>query len=74
MDTNSFDDDEDSYSVFLNNEEQHSLWPAFADGPVGWRVVCGEADRTACLDYVERNWTNIRANSLGDLLARGSQP
>jgi hypothetical protein len=28
--------------------------------PVGWRVVYGEADRAACLDYIERNSTDIR--------------
>src|ERR1700757_2987720 len=28
--------------------------------PVGWRVVYGKADRAACLDYIERNWTDIR--------------
>ena len=39
-----------SFFVLVNDEEQHSLWPAFADVPAGWRVVYGEADRAACLD------------------------
>jgi uncharacterized protein YbdZ (MbtH family) len=33
----------------FNNEEQHSLWPAFADVPADWRAVYGEADPAACL-------------------------
>ena len=69
MDTNPFDDDEGSYFVLVNDEEEHSLWPAFADVPVGWRVVCGEADRAACLDYVEPSSTDMRAKNLRDTLA-----
>ena len=37
----------------------------------GWRVVDGEADRTACLDYIEQNWPDIRPKSLRDRLAGG---
>jgi uncharacterized protein YbdZ (MbtH family) len=39
MTTNPFDDDSGSFYVLVNDEEQHSLWPAFADAPAGWRVV-----------------------------------
>ena len=53
MITNPFDD-EGSFFVLVNDEEQHSLWPTFADVPDGWRVVYGEAERAACLDYIER--------------------
>jgi MbtH protein len=42
---NPFDDDAGSFFVLVNDEEQHSLWPAFADVPAGWRVVYGEAAR-----------------------------
>jgi uncharacterized protein YbdZ (MbtH family) len=66
---NPFDDDAGSFFVLVNDEEQHSLWPAFADVPAGWRVVYGEADRAACLDYIEQNWTDIRPKSLRERLA-----
>jgi uncharacterized protein YbdZ (MbtH family) len=65
---NPFDDDNGSFLVLVNDEEQHSLWPVFADVPAGWRVVYGEADRAACLDYIEQNWTDIRPKSLRDRL------
>jgi len=68
---NPFDDDNGSFLVLVNDEEQHSLWPAFADVPAGWRVVYGEADRGACLDYIEQNWTDIRPKSLRETLAAG---
>jgi uncharacterized protein YbdZ (MbtH family) len=68
---NPFDDDDGTFFVLVNYEEQHSLWPAFADVPAGWRVVYGEAERAICLDYIEQNWTDIRPKSLRDRLAAG---
>jgi glycopeptidolipid biosynthesis protein len=66
---NPFDDADGSFFVLVNDEDQHSLWPAFADVPAGWRVVHGEADRPACLDCMEQNWSDIRPKSLRDRLA-----
>ena len=71
LSTNPFDDDNGSFFVLVNDEEQHSLWPTFADVPAGWRVVYGEADRAACLDYIEENWPDIRPKSLRERLAAG---
>jgi uncharacterized protein YbdZ (MbtH family) len=71
MGINPFDDDNGTFFVLVNDEEQHSLWPTFADVPAGWRTVYGETDRTACLDYIEQNWTDIRPKSLRDRLADG---
>lgn len=64
MQTNPFDDERGSFLVLVNDEAQHSLWPDFAEVPVGWNVIYGKADRAACLDYVERNWPDIRSKSL----------
>lgn len=69
MSTNPFDDDNGAFFVLVNDEDQHSLWPVFADIPAGWRVVHGEASRAACLDYVEKNWTDLRSKSLRDAMA-----
>lgn len=69
MSTNPFDDDNGAFFVLVNDEDQHSLWPVFADIPGGWRVVHGEASRAACLDYVEKNWTDLRPKSLRDAMA-----
>jgi len=68
---NPFDDAIGSFLVLINDEEQHSLWPSFADVPAGWKVVYGEADRAACLEFIEKNWTDIRPKSLRDRLAQG---
>ena len=70
MSTNPFDDETGTFPVLVNDEEQHSLWPTFADVPVGWRKVFGEASRAECLAYVEEHWTDIRPKSLREALGR----
>jgi MbtH protein len=64
MMSNPFDNPEGTFSVLVNDEGQHSLWPAFVDVPAGWTVVHGPDTRQSCLDYVETNWTDMRPNSL----------
>ncbi|TDC68061.1 MbtH family protein [Actinomadura sp. GC306] len=64
MSTNPFEDPEGRFHVLVNDEGQHSLWPSFADVPAGWRSVFGEDTREACLEYVEKNWTDMRPRSL----------
>ncbi|MEH0401371.1 MbtH family protein [[Kitasatospora] papulosa] len=62
--SNPFEDENGTYLVLVNDEGQHSLWPAFADVPAGWTVTHQEDTRQACLDHVERNWTDLRPKSL----------
>lgn len=62
--TNPFERDDANYLVLVNDEGQHSLWPEFVDVPAGWTVSFGPEPRQACLDYVERNWTDMRPASL----------
>jgi MbtH protein len=62
--TNPFEDPDAKYLVLVNDEGQHSLWPAFADVPDGWEVIFGEDGRQECLDFIEKNWTDMRPNSL----------
>lgn len=62
--SNPFDDQDGHFLVLRNDENQHSLWPAFADVPAGWTVVLTETSRQACLDYVEANWTDLRPAGL----------
>ncbi|MEU0407410.1 MULTISPECIES: MbtH family protein [Streptomyces] len=62
--TNPFEDADGRYLVLVNDEGQHSLWPSFVEVPAGWTVAFGESDREACLEYVEKNWTDMRPKSL----------
>ncbi len=60
---NPFDDPDGTFLVLVNDEEQHSLWPATLDVPAGWQPVHGPAGRQECLDYVEEHWTDLRPRS-----------
>ncbi|WP_055082433.1 MbtH family protein [Kocuria salsicia] len=67
MSTNPFDDEDGTFQVLVNDEEQHSLWPVFKPVPEGWTVAFGGTEgttRQACLEYVEEHWTDMRPRSL----------
>ncbi|MER7463215.1 MbtH family protein [Streptomyces sp. NPDC097981] len=64
--TNPFDDQDGTFLVLVNEENQHSMWPQFADVPAGWTVVHGPDTHAACFDHVERSWTDMRPRSLAE--------
>jgi MbtH protein len=72
--TNPFEDESAEYLVLVNGENQHSLWPVFAEVPDGWQVAHPRDSRQACLDYIEENWTDMRPKSLADAMAAGQEP
>ncbi|GGM34145.1 protein mbtH [Longimycelium tulufanense] len=57
---NPFDDPDGTFSVLVNAEQQHSLWPSQVPVPSGWQVAHSDDTRDACVAYIERNWTDIR--------------
>ncbi|MDN0200192.1 MbtH family protein [Streptomyces sp. S.PNR 29] len=70
---NPFDDENGTFLVLVNDENQHSLWPAFAEVPAGWKTVFGEDTRKSCLEYIEKNWTDMRPKSLAEQMDRLEQ-
>lgn len=72
MSSNPFDDQDGRFFVLVNDEEQHSLWPTFAEVPDGWTIVFGGSDgsdRDSALRYVDENWTDMRPLSLRQKMA-----
>jgi MbtH protein len=63
---NPLDNEDGTFLVLVNHENQHSLWPAFAEVPDGWKTVFGESLRQACVEYIEGHWTDMRPQSLID--------
>ena len=58
---------EDSTTVYVvvsNDEEQFSIWPSGRIIPLGWRSVGVEGVKAECLEFIERNWTDMRPLSL----------
>ena len=70
MSINPFDDEDATFLVLINHEEQYSLWPEFAAVPDGWTVVLGPSGRTEALAFIDRAWTDLRPRSLREALAR----
>ena len=62
--TNPFEDEKGTYHVLINDEGQHSLWPSFIDVPKGWTIIHKSDTRAACLEFINKNWTDMRPNSL----------
>jgi MbtH protein len=62
--TNPFEDENGVYHVLVNDEGQHSLWPTFIDVPKGWTIIHKSDSRAACLEFINKHWTDMRPNSL----------
>ncbi|MPZ67718.1 MAG: MbtH family NRPS accessory protein [Pseudonocardiaceae bacterium] len=62
--TNPFDNPDGTFHVPVNDEGQHSLWPAFVDVPAGWTAVLDSASRAEALEYIDTHWTDMRPKSL----------
>lgn len=56
--------DQKLYRVVINHEEQYSIWPAERPIPAGWREVGEVGEKSACLAYIERVWTDMRPLSV----------
>ncbi|MBO1255577.1 MbtH family protein [Alteromonas sp. 5E99-2] len=64
MATSYFDREDGQFTVLINHEEQYSLWPQWKTIPGGWKAVGVEGNKQFCLDYIEKNWTDMRPLSL----------
>ena len=62
--SNPFEDENSLYHVLVNREGQHSLWPSFLAVPAGWSIVHKLDSRAACLEFINKNWIDMRPSSL----------
>jgi MbtH protein len=60
----SFDRDDATFKVVVNDEEQYSIWPDYKQTPNGWREVGKVGNKQDCLAYIETVWTDMRPLSL----------
>ena len=56
--------------VFVNEEEQFSIWPIDRDLPAGWRDSGKSGTREECLAYIEEVWTDMRPLSIRQAMER----
>lgn len=70
MSTSCFDREDETFIVLVNEEDQYSIWPHWKTVPSGWKAVDGvKGDKRAVLEFVEKNWTDMRPRSLRDWMA-----
>lgn len=62
--SNPFEDQDGKFHVLRNDEGEHSLWPVTVKTPEGWLVVVSGQSKTACLEYVNTHWIDMRPRSL----------
>jgi MbtH protein len=48
------------YKVVVNDQQQHSIWPAGQENPLGWEDVGISGSKEECLAYIDRVWTDMR--------------
>lgn len=70
----SWDEEDATFKVVINHEEQYSIWPDYKDLPNGWQAVGTVGTKQQCLEYIERVWTDMRPLSLRQHMAAQGQP
>lgn len=58
------DDPFGSYSVVVDDEGEHSIWPEGREIPSGWKAVGYTGPKDKCLEHIEERWTDVRPLSL----------
>jgi MbtH protein len=56
--------DDRTYKVVLNHEEQYSIWPVERANPLGWRDGGPSGTKAECLAFIKEAWTDMRPLSL----------
>ncbi len=57
-------DDNRTYKVVVNHEEQYSIWPAEKLNALGWTDAGKNGTKAECLAYIKEVWTDMRPLSL----------
>ncbi|MFM0213240.1 MbtH family NRPS accessory protein [Paraburkholderia sediminicola] len=60
----SWGDEDTTFNVVINHEEQYSIWPDYKDVPAGWRLAGKEGKKEECLAWIDQVWTDMRPLSL----------
>ncbi len=67
------DDDDRSYQVVVNDEEQYSIWPVGRELPAGWHAQGPAGPKADCLAHIAQVWTDMRPRSLREQMAAAQQ-
>ncbi|MBW0446970.1 MbtH family NRPS accessory protein [bacterium M00.F.Ca.ET.228.01.1.1] len=56
--------DDQQFDVVVNHEAQYSIWPAWKAKPNGWQAAGFTGNREQCLEFVRKEWTDLRPLSV----------
>jgi len=59
-------EDNEEYICLINDEEQYSIWFAWKEIPYGWKRVGPIGSKEEVLQYVGKEWIDMRPKSLRD--------
>jgi uncharacterized protein YbdZ (MbtH family) len=62
-------DDESTWVVVVNDEEQYSIWPSGRDLPAGWNLAGFEGSKPDALEWIKEKWTDMRPLSLRERMS-----
>lgn len=65
-------EDNRTYRVVMNHEEQYSIWPAERENALGWFDAGRQGTKEECLAYINDVWTDMRPLSLRRQMAQMS--
>lgn len=60
----SWGDENTTFHVVINDEEQYSIWPDYKAIPAGWREAGKSGKKDVCLAWIDEVWTDMRPRSL----------
>jgi len=66
-------EDDRTFAVVVNEEEQYSVWLADREPPIGWRTIGIVGSRADCLAQISEIWTDMRPRSLRVRMDANSQ-
>ncbi|WP_114653065.1 MbtH family protein [Polynucleobacter necessarius] len=56
--------DGDHFKILINEENQHSLWPAQKIAPLGWTETGFTGSKAECVEFVDESWQDMRPKTL----------
>lgn len=63
-------EDNTTYKVVINHEEQYSIWPADRENALGWSDAGKRGSKEECLEHIKSVWTDMRPLSLRKRMAQ----
>jgi len=66
-------EDDRTYRVVHNDEEQYSIWWADRELPAGWHAEGFAGTRDECVAHINEVWTDMRPRSLRERMAQSSR-